>query len=123
MAWSAPIPKNDTERVAAVKSYELLDTAPEIAYDEITELAAQICQCPIAVIGLIDDSRDWKKSAYGIPPHLCNTPRELSICSSTICGSDLIVAPDLTRDERYRDNPAVAGEPNLRFYCGMPLIN
>jgi adenylate cyclase len=123
MAWSAPIPKNDTERVAAVKSYELLDTAPEIAYDEITELAAQICQCPIAVIGLIDDSRDWKKSAYGIPPHLCTTPRELSICSSTICGSDLIVAPDLTRDERYRDNPAVAGEPNLRFYCGMPLIN
>jgi class 3 adenylate cyclase len=123
MEWRAPIPANDTERVAAVKSYQLLDTAPEIAYDEITEFAAQICQCPVAVIGLIDETRDWKKSAYGFPPDQCTLPRELSICSATICGSDLIVCPDLSQDPRYRDNPMVAGPPNLRFYCGMPLIN
>lgn len=123
MGWKLSIPANEPERVAAVRSYQLLDTAPEIAYDEITELAAQICQCPVAVIGLIDESRDWKKSAYGVSPDQCTSPRELSICSSTICGSDLIVCPDLTIDERYRDNPTVAGPPNLRFYCGMPLIN
>ena len=123
MAWKPSIPANETERVAAVKSYQLLDTAPEIAYDEITELAAQICQCPVAVIGLIDETRDWKKSAYGFPPDQCTSPRELSICSSTICGSDLVVCSDLTKDERYWDNPGVTGGPNLRFYCGMPLIN
>ena len=123
MEWRAPIPANDTERVAAVKSYHLLDTAPEIAYDEITELAAQFLQCPVAVVGLVDETRDWKKSAYGFPPDLCTSPREMSICSAVICGSDLVVSPDLTKDERFRDNPMVTGEPNLRFYCGMPLIN
>jgi class 3 adenylate cyclase len=123
MGWTAPVPANETERLAAVKSYQLIDTAPEIAYDEITELAAQICQCPVAVIGLIDESRDWKKSAYGFPPDMCTSPREMSICSSTICGSDLVLVPDLTRDERYRENPSVTGGPKLRFYCGMPLIN
>lgn len=123
MGWMMPIPADEAARLAAVKSYQLLDTAPEIAYDEITELAAQICQCPVAVIGLIDETRDWKKSAYGFPPDQCTMPRDLSICSATICGSDLIVCSDLSKDERYRDNPVVTGEPKLRFYCGMPLIN
>ena len=123
MGWTAPRPANDAERVAAVKSYRLLDTAPEIAYDEITELAAQICQCPVAVIGLVDETRDWKKSTYGMPPDFRSIPRELSICSTTICGANLVISPDLSKDERYRDNPTVSGEPNLRFYCGVPLIN
>lgn len=123
MGWTLRIPENEIERLSAVKSYQLLDTAPEISYDEITELAAQICQCPVAVVGLVDERRDWKKSAYGFPPDMCTSPREMSICSSIICGSDLVVSPDLTKDERFRDNPMVTGEPNLRFYCGMPLIN
>src|SRR5690242_3264345 len=123
MGWKSPKPANDAERVTAVKSYHLLDTAPEIAYDEISELAAQICQCPVAVIGLVDETRDWKKSTYGLPPDFRSIPRELSICSSTICGTDLVISPDLSKDERYRDNPTVLGEPNLRFYCGVPLIN
>ncbi len=123
MGWRAPVPANDAARVAEVKSYHLLDTAPEIAYDEITELAAQICQCPVAIIGLVDETRDWKKSAYGFPPDQCTMPRELSICSAIICGSDLVISPDLSKDDRFRDNPLVTGEPNIRFYCGMPLIN
>lgn len=123
MEWRASIPANESERLAAVKSYHLLDTAPEIAFDEITELAAQICQCPVAIIGLVDETRDWKKSAYGFPPDLCTGPRELSICSSIICGNDLVVSSDLTKDERFRENSMVTGEPNIRFYCGMPLIN
>lgn len=123
MGWIAPIPANDAERVAALKSYHLLDTEPEIAYDEISELAAQICQCPIAVIGLIDETRDWNKSKYGLPADFSAMPREMTICAATICGSDLVLSPDLTKDERFRDNPTVTGEPNIRFYCGMPLIN
>jgi class 3 adenylate cyclase len=71
----------------------------------------------------VDETRDWKKSTYGLPPDFRAIPRELSICSTTICGTDLVISPDLSKDERYRDNPTVAGEPNLRFYCGAPLIN
>lgn len=123
MDWISPVPANEIERLAAVRSYQLLDTAPEIGYDEISELAAQICQCPVAVIGLVDETRDWKKSKYGLPASFSGMPREMSICSATICGNDLVLSPDLTKDERFCNNPTVAGEPNLRFYCGMPLIN
>jgi class 3 adenylate cyclase len=123
MGWIAPIPANEIERLAALKRYQLLDTAREIAYDEISELAAQICQCPIAVIALIDETRDWNKSTYGLPADFSSMPREMTICAATICGSDLVLSPDLSKDERFRDNPMVTGEPNIRFYCGMPLIN
>ena len=123
MGWTAPVPHNEAERLRALKGYQLLDTPPEIAYDEISELAAQICQCPIAVIGLIDETRDWNKSKYGLPADFNAMPREMTICAATICGSDLVLSSDLTKDERFRDNPTVTGEPNLRFYCGMPLIN
>ena len=120
---NVPIPSNEAARLEALRSYAILDTAPELAYDEITGLAAQICECPVAVIGLIDETRDWKKSKYGLPPDFTGMPRELSICSSTICGNDLLVVPDLTADARFADNAFVAGPPNLRAYCGMPLIN
>jgi class 3 adenylate cyclase len=116
-------PDNEAERLAALRSYQILDTGPELAYDEISELAAQICRCPVAVIGMIDESRDWKKSKHGLPPDFSGLPREMSICSTTICGNDLLYVPDLTRDGRFSQNPTVAGEPYLRLYCGMPLIN
>jgi adenylate cyclase len=118
-----PIPENETERLAALRTYEILDSAPEAAYDELTELAAHICQTPVAAIGLTDEKRDWKKSKYGLPPNFRELPRELSICSQTICGNDLLHIPDLSRAQEYSDHPMVAGEPYVRFYCGMPLIN
>lgn len=118
-----PVPDNEADRLGALRSYAVLDTAPELAYDEITELAAQICQCPVAVIGFVDEARDWKKSKYGLPRDFSQLPRQVSICSATICGNDILVVPDLAKDERFRDNPTVTGEPHLRTYCGMPLIN
>ncbi|MBX6366331.1 MAG: GAF domain-containing protein [Rhodospirillales bacterium] len=120
-----PVEPSESEamRLSALRSYAILDTGPELAYDEITELAAQICGCPVAVIGFIDETRDWKKSKYGAPPDYTGMPREISICSATICGNDLLVVPDLSQDERFANNPTVAGEPHLRLYCGMPLIN
>jgi adenylate cyclase len=116
-------PANEADRLVALRSYAILDTGPELGYDEITELAAQICQCPVAVIGFVDETRDWKKSKYGLPPDFTGLPRQISICTTTICGNDILVVPDLTKDERFCNNAMVMGEPYLRLYCGMPLIN
>ena len=117
-----PIPEDDADRVAALRAYGILDSAPEQAFDDITELAAQICQCPVASINLIDEARLWKKSSY-CHPHKGQSPRDNTICATTICRTDLLVVRDLTEDERFADYPFVANEPHFRFYCGMPLIN
>ncbi len=113
--------KNDAERVAALRSYNILDTAPEPAYEDITKIAARLCECPVATIGFIDDQRIWHKSRCGLPRG--QKPRELSICSTTVCQSDLMLVPDLAADPRFAEYPGVAGDPHFRFYCGMPLIN
>ena len=76
---SFPVPTNETERLAAVRALNILDTAPEIAYDEIGELAAQICQCPVAYISFMDDDRLWLKAKYGLPPDFNQCPREICL--------------------------------------------
>jgi class 3 adenylate cyclase len=116
-------PENEAGRLVALKGYDVLDTPPELAYDELSELAARLCGCPIAYISLVDESRLWLKSGCGLPPDLTEMPRDDTVCAATICQNDLVVVPDLTVDERFRDLPSVSGEPHLRFYCGMPLIN
>ncbi|HSR73052.1 MAG TPA: adenylate/guanylate cyclase domain-containing protein [Kiloniellales bacterium] len=118
-----PIPDNEAERLAALGLYKVLDTPPEFAFDALTELAAEICHCPVAVVGLIDESREWFKSRYGLPPDFTECPREMVVCTDTICRNDLLYVTDLTRDDRFKDLPLVIGEPYLKFYCGMPLIN
>ena len=120
---AARIPPNDVERVEALHSYDILDTPPEAGYDELTELVAQICGCPVAFIGFIDETRDWLKSKYGLPPDLTEAPRDMTVCLTTVSMNDLLVVPDLTQDPRFADLPMVTDEPHLRFYCGMPLIN
>lgn len=115
------IPDDPAERVVALHKYGILDSAPEVIYDEITKLAAQICECPVATIGMVDDQRHWAKARYGLPPD--EKPKELSICTTTISQSDLLMIPDLAADDRFADLPNVAGKPHFRFYCGVPLIN
>lgn len=115
------VPDDQSERVAALHKYCILDSAPEVVYDEITRLAAQICECPIATIGIIDERRHWAKARYGLPPD--EKPKELSICNTTISQFDLLTIPDLTADDRFASLPNVAGKPHFRFYCGMPLSN
>ncbi len=117
------MPANETERLIALRSYNLLDTPSEFAFDELTELAAQICGCPVAFISLIDETRTWLKSKYGLPPAYTEVPRDISICASTLCHGDVLYVPDLTQDARFSDNRLVVGEPHIRFYCGVPLIN
>ncbi|BCH35151.1 hypothetical protein MesoLjLc_70810 [Mesorhizobium sp. L-8-10] len=115
-------PANEAERLAAVRALNVLDTAPEIAYDDIGELAAQICQCPVAYIGLMDDDRLWLKAKYGLPPDFHQCPREIAFCTTTVCGSEMVIAPDLRKDSRFNQIPTVTGEPHFKFYCGMPLV-
>jgi adenylate cyclase len=117
-----PIPENEAGRLEALHTYGILDSAPEIAYDDLTELAAQICGCPVAYITFIDEERGWLKSKYGLPADLSQVPREIGFCSVTICGQEMIMSPDLTADERFNKNPMVSGDPGFRFYCAAPLI-
>ena len=117
-----PIPEKETERLENLKEYNILDTAPEMVFDEITELAAQILQVPVSTIQFLDNERQWFKSKYGAPEDLIETPRDTAICNHTICQNDLLLVPDLTKDERFAEQGSVVNEPNLRFYAGMPLI-
>lgn len=116
-------PEHEPGRLASLGRYDILDTPPEFAYDALTELAAEICGCPVALISLIDERRQWFKAKYGLPADYTECPRDITVCSATVCSNDLIYIPDLTKDERFRESPLVVDDPHLRFYCGMPLIN
>ncbi|MBR1154430.1 adenylate/guanylate cyclase domain-containing protein [Bradyrhizobium sp. JYMT SZCCT0428] len=117
------IPANEPGRLVALTDYAILDTLPEAGFDEITELAAQICGCPAALVSFVDASRQWIKAKYGpLPAELSECPREISICTATICNNDILYVPDLIKDQRFNTSPLVTGDMHIRFYCGVPLI-
>ncbi len=118
-----PRPANEPARLEALTEYRILDTPREVAYDELSELAAQICGCRVGYISLVDATRMWFKAACGFPPAVTEVPRDITVCGATIYQADLVFIPDMTEHPVYRDLPAVKGEPHLRFYCGVPLIN
>jgi PAS domain S-box-containing protein len=109
----------ESSRLAALYRYEILDSPPEPEFDDFTQLAAIICQTPIALISLVDESRLWFKSQVGIV--ICETERNLSICQHAIHGSDLMEIPDTHLDEQFCAHPLVTGEPFIRFYAAAPL--
>ncbi|WP_246777173.1 sensor histidine kinase [Microvirga sp. VF16] len=112
-------PWNESERLAALRSYRVLDTPPEPEFDDLAQLATRVCQAPVALISLIENDRQWFKAEVGFG--LRETPLDRSICVSTIRGAGLTVIPDLTQDARFAADPLVAGRPHLRFYAGAVL--
>lgn len=114
------IPLDEVDRMTALVRYGILDTEAEEQFDRITRLVAALFEAPIALVSLVDHRRQWFKSAFGLKTR--ETPREHAFCAHAICGRDLFVIPDATRDERFADNPLVTGQPAIRFYMGAPLI-
>jgi DNA-binding winged helix-turn-helix (wHTH) protein len=117
------IPGNDEERVAALRSYDILDTDPEQAFDDLTVLAAQISGCQFAYISFCDETRFWLKSTFGYPADFRERPRELSMCPATILQTNLYIVEDMRTHPRYKDLPSVKNPPHTQFYCAMPLVN
>ena len=117
---SAPIPKNETKRLKVLWQYEVLDTVPEEVFDDLTSLAAHICEAPMALISLVDEDRQWFKSKVGVT--LTETSRDMSFCGHAILQNDLFIVPDATKDARFAKNPLVTAEPKIRFYAGAPLV-
>ena len=115
-----PVPVNETARLAALRSYGILDTPSEGAFDDVTRIAALICDAPIAVVNFIDSGRQWFKSEIGLG--LREMPLGPSICAHAILQTELFVVNDTTLDDRFSGNPLVLGEPGLRFYAGAPLL-
>ncbi|HEX8371738.1 MAG TPA: GAF domain-containing protein, partial [Chthoniobacterales bacterium] len=116
----APPQEDEARRLVALRSYHVLDTPQERRYDEITALAAEICETSVALITLIDAERQWVKSQVGFDRR--EIPRRDSFCAHALRSSGLFIVPDTVEDERFAHNPLVTGAPGIRFYAGAPLI-
>lgn len=110
---------DETERLAALRSYGILDTPQEQAFDDVVRIAAHVCNAPISVINLIEDTRQWFKAEVGLGVR--ETPLNVSICARILLQPGVTVVSDLSRDHCFDCNPLVAGEPNFRFYAGALL--
>jgi diguanylate cyclase (GGDEF)-like protein/PAS domain S-box-containing protein len=117
---SASNPRDETARLEALKRYQILDTSPEEGFDDLTRLASHLCGTPMAVMSLVDETRQWFKSRVGID--VAETPRAVAFCAHTIQQSHPLVVPDATKDDRFKDNPFVRARGGIRFYAGVPLI-
>ena len=115
----APLTPDEEKRLSTLRLYQVLDTAGEKVFDDLTLLASQICQTPISLVSLVDEDRQWFKSRQGLDT--TETPRAMAFCAHTIQTEDLMVVEDAQKDERFADNPLVTGDPKIRFYAGAPL--
>src|ERR1700761_299778 len=111
---NSPLPENEQDRLIALQSYHIFDTAEEKDFDDLASLAAAICQVPIALITFIDEERQWFKSHVGTS--LTENTRDLSFCTHLIASQDdVMVVPDAALDKRFVNNPVINGPTKLTF--------
>lgn len=113
---------NESARLKALHQYNILDTPSEDKFDNITKLATLICNVPIAVIILVDETRLFLKSLIGIESSSV-PPREISFSDETIKSNEVLEICDVLKDEKFKDHPMVVGKPGVRFYAGAPLLD
>jgi diguanylate cyclase (GGDEF)-like protein/PAS domain S-box-containing protein len=111
---------SEAQRLETLRRFAILDTPDEEVFDRVTRLVARLFEAPIALITLIDETRQWFKSRYG--SDVLETQRALAFCDYAIRSDDVLVVPDMTLDPRFSNNAFVLGEPKIRFYAGAPLI-
>ncbi|GAB3166858.1 response regulator [Telluribacter humicola] len=117
---SALIPSDEPERLKVLQEYNILDTLPEKDFDDITLIASEICGTPISLISLVDEERQWFKSAHGL--NASETHRDYAFCAHAILNpQEILEIPDTLSDDRFFDNPFTTGDPYVRFYAGAPL--
>ena len=117
---TATAPPNETERLRVLASFAVLDTPPEDSLDTLTQLAARLLDMPIALVSLVDAHRQWFKSHYGIS--VSETARDISFCGHVVEDGEPLLVSNALEDSRFADNPLVLSGPQIRFYCGYPLI-
>ena len=113
------VPENEAERLHALLTLQILDTSHEERFDRVTRMAKRMFGVSISLVSLIDENRQWFKSAQGLD--VSETPRDISFCGHTINQEGLFIIPNAAEDERFADNPLVTGAPHIRFYAGCPL--
>lgn len=119
---AAPTTPNESKRLAALRSYNILDTATEEDFDELTELASAICSTPIALISFVDKDRQWFKSRHGLD--VSETDRALSFCAHAINSpTEILEVENAKEDKRFMDNELVTGPMDITFYAGVPLVD
>ncbi|HEY5927113.1 MAG TPA: ATP-binding protein [Kofleriaceae bacterium] len=116
----SPRPDDETTRLATLREYYILDTAPEPAYDELARLAMLVGATPIAVVTLVDYDRQWFKARINVDP--IETPRDVSFCAYAILSSEVFIVNDATKDARFATSPLVTGPTGIQFYAGAPLV-
>lgn len=117
----APIPLDDARRLEALGLTGLLDSPPSQAFNRLTQSVAELLNVPIALISLVDEKRQWFLSRVGL--EATQTPRDISFCGHAIAARKPLHVVDAWQDPRFADNPLVTGEPHIRSYLGMPLID
>lgn len=117
----APIPKNESLRLASLYAMNILDTPPEERFDRLTRAATQIFHVPISTLTIIDANREWFKSCQGLAKK--EGDRAISFCGHALVEDEILVIPDTKKDDRFADNPLVTDNPYIRFYAGVPIIN
>jgi diguanylate cyclase (GGDEF)-like protein/PAS domain S-box-containing protein len=116
----AALPENESDRLRALQETGLLDTSPEDDFDALVRLASIICETPIALLTLVDSTRQWFKAAVGLGSG-GETARSQAFCAHAILHPEILLVRDALEDPRFADNPSVLGDPNIRFYAGLPL--